>query len=297
MSPDEKKPLASVIILTWNSEPFIDLCLESLSNQTYPNKEIIIVDNASSDGTLGRLEASPFRQIVTKVITNEKNLGCAGGNNIGWRASTGEMVVILNPDTVVAKTWLEALVQALETDRRAAIAGCKIYYPNSHIIQHAGGILYPNGMTTHYGNGEEDRGQYDELRDVDYVTGASLAVRRDFLESIGGFDEDYFPAYYEETDICYKAHRRGYKVLYVPQAVLYHYESPGLNKTSPQFHKTYYKMRMRFLFKNYSLWKLLTRSLPFEIRWMLCEPDARGFRLMQLRALAQGLWFLITRRR
>ena len=293
MKPLKESPLVSIVILTWNSEKFMDTCLESLSKQTYNNFEIIIVDNASTDNTLKRVKELEYKP-EPRIIANERNHGCAGGNNIGWKAGKGDIVVFLNPDTVVEKTWLEELVKAMKENPDAAIAGCKIYYPNSHIIQHAGGILHPNGMTDHYGNGEEDTGKYDELKDVDYVTGAAIAVRDEFMKEAGGLDEDYFPAYFEETDLCYRAHRKGYKVLYVPDSVLYHYESPGLTKFSPKFFATYYKMRFRFVVKNYTLKKFLCDFLPFEFAWMIKEPHARGHRLMQLKAYWQGLRYLIT---
>lgn len=297
MNGKEKQQTISIVILTWNSESFVDTCLESLCWQTRGDFELIIVDNASQDKTLERVEQSPFRRVVSKVIANSENHGCAGGNNIGWRAASGEIVVFLNPDTFVEPRWLEELAGALEREPQAAIAGCKIYYPNTHTLQHAGGVIHPNGMTTHRGNGEEDCGQFDEICAMDYVTGAAIAVRRDFLEAAGGFDEEYFPAYFEESDLCYRARRAGFKVLYVPKAALYHYESPGVVKFSPRFYELYYRMRMRFVLKNYSWVEMFTKFLPFELRWMLKEPQARGFRLMQLRALGQNLRWLFARRR
>ncbi len=296
MNLQQKKPLVSIVILTYNSAEFVETCLESLANQTYPNYEIIVVDNASRDHTLARLAALSFSP-EPKIITNKENLGCAGGNNVGWRASSGEVIVFLNPDTVVTKRWLETLVNALMSNAKAAIAGCKIYYPNSHRIQHAGGILYPNGMSDHRGNGAEDVGQFDEQCEMDYVTGAALAVRRSFLEQVGGLDEDYVPAYYEETDLCYKAHKHGLKVIYVPEALLYHYESPALKKLSRRFYEMYYRNRIRFVIKNYSLWEVLTKFLPYEVGWMLFEPRAKGLRLRQFRAYWQGFKFLLTHRR
>jgi GT2 family glycosyltransferase len=288
-----KNPLVSIVILMWNSAEFIERCLESLSWQTYGNREIIVLDNASSDDSLSRAKNSPHSSIVKKFIANEKNLGCAGGNNAGWRASSGGIVVFLNPDIVADKNWLENLVSVLGSDPKAAIAGCKLYYPNSRIIQHAGGRLHPNAMSEHYGAGEEDSGQYDEMRDVDYVTGAAMAVKREFLEEAGGFDEIYFPAYYEETDLCYRAHKKGRRVLYVPRAVAYHYESAGLSRLSRSFYEMYYTMRIRFVVKNYSFLEIITRFIPFEIRWMLFEKKAKGFRLMQLPAYWKGLQYKI----
>jgi GT2 family glycosyltransferase len=286
------KPLVSVVILTYNSADFILLCLEALELQTYENREIIVVDNASRDGTLRLVEESPY---TPKIVRSETNLGCAGGNNLGWHAAKGDIIVFLNPDTVPTKNWLENLIAPFLSRSDVVITGSKLYYPNSHRIQHAGGILYPNAMCDHFGNGELDHGQYDELREVDYVTGAAIAVRRDFLQSMGGFDEDYFPAYYEETDLCYRARRKGFGVLYVPTAVVYHCESPILKKLSPSFYRTFYRSRIRFLLKNYSLKDWLFRFVPFEIKWFLAIPEARGTRLLQFRAYWEGVTFLFQK--
>jgi GT2 family glycosyltransferase len=286
------KPLVSVVVLTYNSADFILLCLEALELQTYENREVIVVDNASSDGTLRVVEESAYNP---KVVRSERNLGCAGGNNLGWRAAKGEIIVFLNPDAVPRKEWLENLVAPFLSRSDVVITGSKLYYPNSHRIQHAGGILYPNAMCDHFGNGELDHGQYDTQQEVDYVTGAAIAVRRDFLQALGGLDEDYFPAYYEETDLCFRARRKGFKVLYVPTAVVYHYESPILKKLSRGFYRTFYRSRIRFLMKNYSLRDWLFRFLPFEVKWFLFVPEARGTRLIQFWAYWQGIAFIFRK--
>lgn len=287
-------PRVSVIVLTYNNKPFILRCLESLQWQTYPDFEIIVVDNASRDGTADTVSSSRFMDIV-RLIRNEQNLGCAGGNNVGWRAAEGDIVVFLNPDVVVVPDWLERLVGGLVNTDGAVIAGCKMYYPNSNILQHAGGILHPNAMCEHYGNGKPDDGTYNKLREVDFVTGAAIACKRSFLEQMDGFDEDFFPAYYEETDLCARARKAGYKVIYVPDAVLFHYESSTLTRLSPSFYRMFYRSRIIFLIKNYSLRDWLFKFLPFEIRWFLFEPIARGYRLMQYRAYMQGLAFVMSK--
>lgn len=290
-SSDNNLPRVSVIVLTYNSAPFILRCLESLSCQSYPPFETIVVENHSTDDTIERIQQSTFHPLL---IQNATNRGCAGGNNDGWHQSHGEIVVFLNPDTEVTPDWLRSLVAPFH-DPMVAITGCKIYYPNSHILQHAGGILYPNAMSDHYGNQQEDTGQYDTQREVDYITGAAFAVRRSFLESVEGFDEDYSPAYYEETDLCYKARKQGLKVLYVPSAVVYHHESPALRRCSPAFYRTYYRSRIRFLLKNYSLRDWLTRFLPFELKWFFMR-ESRGTRLIQFWAYWNGLKFWLGKR-
>lgn len=280
----------SIVVLTYNSEAVIDACLHSLAPLA-GRAEIIAVDNASGDAT----RAAVMRHVPPATfIPNAENRGCAGGNNVGWRASGGDLVVFVNPDVVVTPGWLDPLVAAFESDPALGIAGSKLLYPESATIQHAGGILYPNGMVDHIGNGEEDVGQFDEVDEVDYVTGASMAVRRRVLEDLGGFDEDFNPAYFEETDLCWRARRAGWKVRMVPASVAFHHESTILQRKSPRFLWLFYRARMRFVVKNYSWGALLGTWLPAEIMWML-TPHAKGGRLRQVRAYGQAIAYAWAR--
>lgn len=288
-------PPVSVVVLTFNSAEHILACLDSLSQacEQVPGAEVIVVDNASSDETCSLVRRYGRR---VRLVINRDNLGCAGGNNIGWRAARGEIVVFVNPDVVVTPGWLEQLLRPFGEDPHLGIAGSKLYYPGGRTIQHMGGILYPNGMVDHWGKGEEDWGQYDDLSDVDYVTGAAMAVRRELLEQLGGFDEDYYPAYFEETDLCWRARRKGWAVRVVPEAVAYHHESTILQRRSPRFLRYFYKARMRFVAKNYTWREWLFTWLPAELIW-LTTPHARGGRLRQLRAYAQAIRFAWRRRK
>jgi len=283
-------PRVSVVVLTYNSEKFIGPCLRSLSAVDYPDLEIIVVDNASSDATIERVhEAGGFDVLVP----NRTNRGCAGGNNDGWRASSGDIVFFLNPDTTVDRGVVRAIVEVFDSHPEAVVCGCKILYPDGETIWHTGGVIHPNGMTTHRGYGEKDRGQYDEVCDIDYASGCAVAFRRDFLEKVGGFNEDYWPGYYEETDLCWKARRAGYRVLYAPRAVVYHHESQSFTLYSPSFFYYMFRNRIRFLVNNYSLRDWIVRFLPFEIYWMRRVPEARGYRLRQLRYYLLGLMYAI----
>ena len=176
---------ASVIILTWNGLDYIAACLDAVLAQDYADFEIIVVDNASTDGTADFV-AEHYPQV--QLIRNERNLGFAAGNNIGMRAATGDVLALLNQDTEVRPGWLEALVEmAVKPD--VGIAGCKLLYPDG-TIQHAGGrIVDARGSARHIGRGEEDAGQYDAVQDVDFVTGAALALTRATLTRIGPLDE------------------------------------------------------------------------------------------------------------
>jgi GT2 family glycosyltransferase len=285
-------PRVSIVVLTHCSDRVIGACLNSLVPLA-GRAELIVVDNASPDETRA-LVAHHVPPV--HLIANSTNRGCAGGNNVGWKASGGDVVIFVNPDIVVTPGWLQALLQPFESDPHLGIVGSKLLYPGSRTIQHAGGILYPNGMVDHIGNGEEDVGQWDDVTDVDYVTGAVIAVRRTVLETLGGFDEDFNPAYFEETDLCWRARRLGWSVRMAPQAVAYHHESTILQRKSPRFLHLFYRGRMRFVVKNYSWRELFLTWLPAEAMWM-CTRHARGGRLLQLRAYGQAIAYAWERKR
>ncbi len=277
-------PLVSIIILAYNNRSFVNACLEAVSRQSWPSLEVLFVDNASRDGSAqAAREAMGRLALPGKVLALEKNLGCAGGNNVGWRKARGEVILFLNPDTEMEFDCVERLTRPLLENSAYGMTGAKMYFPGGRLIQHAGGIVHPNGMTNHYGAGEEDHGQCDEVREVAYVTGAALAMRRDVMKEIGGFDEDFFPAYYEEVDLCLRARRRGYRVMYIPDAVLIHHESVSVGQNSITLHRLFPRMRIRYLLKNLTLRQLVGWAMPFEYRWMRFEPAARGYRWYQVR--------------
>lgn len=288
-------PLVSIIILAYNNCSFVDACLEAVSRQDWPSLEVLFVDNASIDGSADAArEAMTRLKIAGEVISLKQNLGCAGGNNSGWRRARGEVFLFLNPDTEMEFDCVTRLVRPLLDHPAYGITGAKMYFPGGRILQHAGGIVHPNGMTNHYGAGEEDHGQCDEVREVAYVTGAALAMRRDAMEEVGGFDEDFFPAYYEEVDLCLRARRLGYRVMYIPDAVLVHHESVSVGQNSKTIHRLFPRMRIRYLLKNLTLRQLAGWAIPFEYRWMRYEPAARGYRWYQVRHgwLANFPWIL-----
>jgi len=283
--------LVSVIILTYNSEKFIEDCLKSLEDDGYAEKEIIVVDNTSKDKTREIVEKYiPKSKLNIIYVQNETNRGCCGGNNDGFLASKGEIVIFLNPDTIVTKGWISELIRPMVENESVGVTGCKILYPDRKTIQHCGGIIHPNGFTDHIGNKEEDKGQYDKIREVDYVTGAAIAIRRNVFEELDGLDMDYFPAYFEETDFCVRAREKDYKILYVPKAVIIHYESTSLAVFSPRFHTAYAKARVKFLLKNYSMMHIFTKAIPYEFKWFL-KGWSKGLRRYQIKAYVHALIF------
>ncbi len=221
---------AAIIILAWNGTNYLPACLEAVLAQDGPPAEVIVVDNASTDDS---------REIVrryaprVRLIENTHNLGFSGGNNVGLAAvADAEVVILLNQDTVVHPGWLKAMLATFALDDRIGIVGCKALYPDGR-IQHAGARLNRlDSSTTHIGQYETDHGQYDTLADMDYVTGASFAIHRRVLARLGGLNDQFYPAYYEEIDYCLRAQRAGFRVVYQPRAVMVHHETTSVPKAS-----------------------------------------------------------------
>lgn len=242
-------PCVCVIVLTWNSEKYLDACLSALSSQEVANSETLVVDNASTDGslTIAQKYTPPIR-----IIHNERNLGFAGGNNVGIQATDSDIIVLLNPDTVVQPGWLRFVIETFQ-DASIGIVGCKALYPDGKHIQHAGAVLQPDtAFGQHIGSGEIDNGQYDQLTDSEYVTGAAFGVHRKVLNRIGGLDEEFYPAFYEETDYCYRARRAGFRIVYQPKAVLYHHETASLPAQSLTRTSAYHRNRLRFVLRHWN---------------------------------------------
>ena len=254
-------PLASVIILGWGGEPYIASCLTALCHQTYPALEIIVVDNASPDRTVEIVERD-FPKVG--LIRTARNLGVAGGNNVGLRAAQGEICVLINADVEVRPDWLEQLVRAMRADPTIGIAGAKLLYPDG-TIQFAGGrIEGPRGYTYHLGWHEPDQGQCDTLGDTDFITGASLAITRQALEQIGYEDEKFFPIDYEDPDMSYRARAAGFRVILAPQAVAIHHESSTTGATDMGRVLPLEAGRVRFVCKHWSADRLRQEFIPAE---------------------------------
>jgi GT2 family glycosyltransferase len=241
-------PLASIIIPTWNGIEYIEDCLDSLLAQDYPEFEVIIVDNASSDGT-PEWVAEHFPTVM--LIRNERNLGFAGGVNVGLRAARGDVLILFNQDAAAKSGWLRAMVTGLMASPDIGVAGCKIYRWNERTVSHAGIVFIDHGMNVaHRGEGEPDHGQYSKSIDVDAVTGAAMAIKRDVLNTIGLLDEDYF-FYFEDIDLCMRAHKAGYRVVYLPDAVAQHRVAASLVSGSLQQCRYNHLSRLLFFLKYY----------------------------------------------
>jgi GT2 family glycosyltransferase len=221
-SPAASPVKTSIVIPVFNKAGFTFQCLRSLLREiNFDETEVIVVDNASSDETRELL--SHLTGFV-RAIHNETNRGFVDACNQGAARARGRFLVFLNNDTVVLPGWLDALVETVEADERVGAVGSLCLYPDGR-IQEAGAILWSNGEAFHYGWGRspEDR-RFAFAREVDYCSGASLLVRKDLFERLGGFDRRYAPAYYEDGDLCMGVRSLGFKVVYQPASRLVHYE-------------------------------------------------------------------------
>ena len=256
---------ASVIVLSWNGKEYLPACLDAVLSQDYSDFEVIVVDNGSTDGSS---ELVRERYPEVRLLENDRNLGFAGGNNVGLRAANGDVLVLLNQDTQAEAGWLAALVSAIEAPD-VGIVGSKALYPNG-TIQHAGGFVCgPRAETGHLGRGDEDdRRDSSEYRDVDFVTGAALAISRPVLSRIGLLDEGFYPAYYEDVDWCYRARAAGYRVLYTPEARLIHLETPKARRENHEHKFALHGGRLRFVFKHWLLSRLRDEFIPAEAAWL-----------------------------
>ena len=263
-------PKVSIIILNWNGLEDTVECLESLQKITYLGYEIIVVDNGSR-GNDARVLREKFGDYI-HLIQNDRNYGYTGGNNIGLRyvlaRSRPDYCLILNNDIVVAPDFLNQLVEAAGSDASIGITGPKVYFYDFPDRIHCAGarINMRRGQVACIGMKQADRGQYDTRREVDYLAGCCLLVKNEVIQKIGLFDESYF-CYWDETDFCVRAAKAGYKVVYIPEARMWHKipmkekirdKSPDSGRAAgiPYYYTT--RNRFKFMRKYATRWQYLS---------------------------------------
>ncbi|MDP3711751.1 MAG: glycosyltransferase [Mycobacteriales bacterium] len=214
-------PAASVVICAYGQLELTLRCLESIAAR--PPRlayEVIVVDDASPDETADVL--AHVRHL--RLLRSEVNVGFLRSANRGAAEARGDHVVLLNNDTEVTVGWLDELVDTADADPTIGVVGARLVYPDRR-LQEAGGIVWSNGHGWNYGRGAgPDGGEFSYRRDVDYCSGAALLVRRSVWEALEGFDPAFEPAYYEDTDLCFRARERGWRVVYQPRATVFHHE-------------------------------------------------------------------------
>jgi GT2 family glycosyltransferase len=241
----------TIVVVNWNGGKYIDACLDSLE-RARGYDEILVIDQASSDGSCELIEQ---RHPNVRLVQAGTNLGFAGGNNLGARLATSDVLVLFNPDAFATPGWLEPLVARLREDG-VVIASPKIYRGlpgTTTTIDSAGCDLeFPLGEGPPRGYLELDDGRFDDPADVAYASGAAFAIRRSVYESLGGLDESFF-CYAEESDLCWRARMQGFRCAYVPSSLVYHVGSATLGERSARkvFFQT--RNRIRMCLQNYEL--------------------------------------------
>lgn len=255
-------PLVTIVTINFNQLKLTCELLDSLRKVSYPALEVIVVDNHSHEDPRPVINE---KYPEVKVISSGENLGFAGGNNLGIRASRGEYLLFLNNDTEVDTGFLEPLVALFKSNPRAGAASSKILYFNSgETIQYAGSSSIDpfTGRSRRVGYMEKDNGQHDLLRETALAHGAAMMVPRRVIDEVGMMPEFFF-LYYEEVDWCESIKKAGYKIYFVPESKVYHKESMSIGKGSTL--KTYYMTRNRVLYmrRNTSGFKKLAWLLFF----------------------------------
>jgi GT2 family glycosyltransferase len=284
-------PRVCILILTYNQRELTAACLASLAASNYPNAEIVVLDNASSDGTAEMVRREYLR---VHFIQNGANLGYAEGNNVGLRyamQSNAAYALVLNNDTIAAPDLVAQLVRAAEANPNAAFVGPLVYhFDEPGVIQSAGGLRTADWRFYHRGQNQEDRGQFQHLERVVWVSGCAIMARCAALEKVGLIDPAFF-VYNEEVDWCVRAGALGYEILFVPGAHVWHKGVQRRYQPSP--YVTYFSARNELLLlkKHHAGWRAMTSTWLRHLRTLLSwsvRPRWRDKRAHR-DALARGL--------
>ena len=220
----ELLPVVAIVVLNYNGKALAEVCLRSLEASPYPNKSIFVADNASTDGSVEYLRS---RFPTVTFIENAENLGVTGGRNSGFRAAVedgADFILSLDNDARIAPQAIDELIAVAASNPRIGVLGPKTYHgDDSGLLQCTGGrITYTENVTAERGADERDRGQYDQVEDVDYFPGCAFIARREVFIALNFLDESFQGYGHEDTDFCTRAACVGYRIIYVPKAVVWH---------------------------------------------------------------------------
>ena len=239
------EPLISIIIVNWNAKDYLKDCISSLYSQSYKNLEIILVDNASTDGSVEMIEQE-FPKI--QIIKNKENLGFAEGNNIGISKSKGEFIALFNPDAIADKEWISELVSVISNSEKICGVTGKLFYLDKKTKQDS--VFCTWSKISPFSANPYNFHNSEPKSKVDYLSGAAMLVKRDIIEKVGLLDPGYF-LYFEETDWCARMIRIGFDLVYVPNAIVWHAVSPLSDSEKKIFYME--RNRIRFAIKNFDL--------------------------------------------
>ncbi len=247
--PFHERPDISVVVPVHDQHLLTFRCLRSiLENAGDLHYEIIVVDDASGPDTRSMLDM----QTNVQIVRLETNQGFVAACNSGAKLARGEVILFLNNDTEIAPETLRAFLDTFERNPRCGVVGGKLLYPDGS-LQEAGGLVWRDGTAWNCGrSGDPSAPQFNYVREVDYCSGAALAVKRSLFERLGGFDDHFAPGYWEDTDLCFRARREGFAVLYQPDATVIHLEGMTAGRNTDQGMKAFQSVNGE---KFYARWK------------------------------------------
>lgn len=250
----------TVVVVNWNRRDLLAACLRSLAAQRGAAFEVVLVDNGSSDGSLEMVrrdfQANPGFPL--RVIENTENRGFCGANNQGFAASSSPFVALLNNDAEACPDWLASLRGIFDGRPEVGMAASKILvWEDRTRIDKAGHLIYPDGQNRGRGTGQRDIGQFDRVEEVLWPDGCAAMYRREVINCIGGFDEDFF-AYADDAEFGLRARIAGWKCLYVPEAVVWHRRGATLGLASTR--------RLELIERNRVL--LAVKLFPWSLLWL-----------------------------
>ncbi|MEI7553767.1 glycosyltransferase family 2 protein [Candidatus Chlorohelix sp.] len=270
-------PALAIVIVSYDSAADLPECLKTLLENcaAYPAQTQVAVvendDNAAQQRTHNTIK--PFLKSGLKWLPAPENLGYGGGANYGWQHLEGELYIVLNPDMSFPADWLGKLVAPFSKNPEIGIAGCKLLTKEGK-IQHAGGlIMHGSLLGSHFGYGEEDDGRWDESGEVDFVTGAALAIRGEIVQTLGGFDLAFHPGYYEDVDLCLRAGKLGWKIWYEADAVAYHYEGTSFGRKS-SYYELLHRNRLQLAQKHLNAQQFFTEFIAEESKRIAITPPS-----------------------
>lgn len=301
MNEDKGHPLVSIIIVNYNGKELLRRCLASVLTTNYPNFEIILVDNASTDGSVKLIERSFGSSPHLRIVKNHENLGHAEGCNIGARVSRGKYFVFLDSDTEIknqygltnffhsTKNWLMNLVEIIEDDESIGLAQAKIVLAKNNRLLDNTGIAVDALGTWHTTYGLEEE-KFKEVFEILAALSGGCIVRSKVFHEVGGFDPDYF-IYDDDTDLSLRARLLGYKIVFVPSAVIVHHGEPTRPLTPEKLYHSA-KNRICTMLKNYELRNLWWRFLALNL--VICMVSIGFFvvnRPNRAQAVMRGLFY------
>ena len=300
LSESEKWPLFSVVIVNYNGQEHLQRCISSILRSDYPNFEIILVDDGSTDDSVKLVNEIFGVESRLKLILSRVNSGPAKGRNVGSRQAKGEYLAFVDNDTEVDKFWLKEAFRLMNSRSEVGAIQCKLRLMDERDkYDYAGDYLSQFGfLVQRVRLGEIDKGQLDEVVEIFAAKSAGMIVRKDIFNAIGGFDEDYF-IYMEETDLCWRIWLNGHSIVFLPTSIVYHKFGTTRKIKSPRskflsnYHGT--KNYITSMLKNLDTQNLL-KILPLHIAcWTaIIVRSTTKKRLVEAKLTTKGVLYNVT---